>query len=161
MIKGHINSPIGILEASASEKGIQRLTFLNTPPQEAFWVLQQPHLKHLAEELDSYFSGNLQNFTVPLDLAAGTAFQQNVWAALPNIPYGHTRSYKQQALQLGNLLAIRAMAKANGQNPVAILLPCHRVVGSTGSLTGYAGGLWRKIFLLELEQGIQSQIEFV
>jgi AraC family transcriptional regulator of adaptative response/methylated-DNA-[protein]-cysteine methyltransferase len=88
---------------------------------------------------------------------SGTAFQNRVWQALLGIPYGETRTYKQQAKALGALAAIRAVAHANGQNRLAILVPCHRVIGVNGSLTGYGGGLWRKQFLLNLEKSIQPE----
>lgn len=105
----------------------------------------------MRQELDLYFQGRLKVFATPLE-TIGTAFQQQVWNALLTIPYGETRSYKEQAQQLGNSKAIRAVAAANGQNKVSILIPCHRVIGSDGKLTGYAGGLRRKKFLLNLEQ---------
>src|SRR5699024_10469520 len=93
----------------------------------------------------------LTTFTVPLTLV-GTDFQKEVWQALQTIPYGKTRSYKEQSQQIGNEKAIRAVAGANGQNKISVIIPCHRIIGSDGSLTGYGGGLWRKRYLLELEQ---------
>ena len=101
-------------------------------------------------ELEAYFSGNLKSFSLPL-ITPGTAFQQQVWEGLKTIPYGETRSYKAQSIALGNPKAIRAVASANGMNRLAIIIPCHRVIGSDGSLTGYAGGLARKEWLLEHE----------
>lgn len=106
----------------------------------------------LASQLDGYFSGTREVFDVPVDLC-GTAFQITVWRALMEIQYGETRSYGEQAAQLGRPNAVRAVATANGANRIAILVPCHRVVGADGSLTGYGGGLWRKQRLLELERG--------
>lgn len=106
----------------------------------------------MRQELDLYFQGRLKVFATPLE-TIGTAFQQQVWNALLTIPYGETRSYKEQAQQLGNPKAVRAVAAANGQNKVSILIPCHRVIGSDGKLTGYAGGLNRKQSLLALERG--------
>jgi AraC family transcriptional regulator of adaptative response/methylated-DNA-[protein]-cysteine methyltransferase len=108
-------------------------------------------ITQLKKELDEYFSGRRKNFTIPL-LPAGTTFQKKVWETLIGIPYGSTRSYAEQAALLGNPGSIRAMAKANGANQIAILIPCHRVIGSDGSLTGYAGGLERKKWLLDHEQ---------
>lgn len=102
-------------------------------------------------EVRHYFDGNLKKFTVPLDVP-GSEFQQKVWKQLQEIPYGKTRSYKEQALAIGNLKAIRAVATANGDNRISIIIPCHRVIGSDGSLTGYGGGLWRKKYLLNLER---------
>lgn len=100
--------------------------------------------------MQQYFEQGLQYFTVPLQ-ASGTAFQQQVWQSLLTIPYGSTTTYKQQANKLGNPLVIRAMANANGKNPIAIIIPYHRVIGSNGGLTGYAGGLSRKAGLLQHE----------
>ena len=105
-----------------------------------------------AEELERYFDRALTEFTVPLALA-GTPFQEEVWAELRTIPYGETRSYGEQARRMGNPKAVRAVARANGDNRIAIIIPCHRVIGSDGKLTGYGGGLWRKKRLLELERG--------
>ncbi len=107
-------------------------------------------LNRLENELNDYFKGNLKEFTIPLDLI-GTDFQKKVWNELIKIPFGETRSYKEQSIAVGDLLAIRAVANANGKNKIAIVVPCHRVIGSDGSLTGYAGGKKRKQFLLELE----------
>lgn len=106
----------------------------------------------LEEELARYFAGELREFTVPL-AAPGSDFQQRVWAGLREIPYGETRSYGEQARALGDPKAVRAVARANGDNRIAIVIPCHRVIGADGKLTGYGGGLERKRFLLELEQG--------
>lgn len=104
----------------------------------------------LQRELVSYFAGTLQEFTVQVELV-GSPFQKSVWEALLAIPYGETRSYGDQATSLGKLKAVRAVGHANGQNPISIVVPCHRVVGSDGSLTGYGGGLWRKQWLLRHE----------
>ncbi|HRP59870.1 MAG TPA: methylated-DNA--[protein]-cysteine S-methyltransferase [Vicingus sp.] len=101
-------------------------------------------------QLAAYFLNQQTTFDVPLDLA-GTAFQLKVWNELLKIPFGSTRSYKEQAIAVGNLKAIRAVATANGENRISIIIPCHRVIGSDGSLTGYGGGIWRKQKLLELE----------
>lgn len=105
----------------------------------------------LQQELHEYFEGTRKQFDVPLHFV-GTDFQKRVWSELMNIPFGVTRSYKQQALALGNLAAIRAVAGANGMNKIAIVVPCHRVIGDDGKLVGYGGGLWRKKKLLELEK---------
>lgn len=101
-------------------------------------------------QLTAYFSNQQTTFDVPLDLV-GTEFQLKVWNELQRIPFGSTRSYKEQAIAVGNLKAIRAVATANGENRISIIIPCHRVIGSDGSLTGYGGGIWRKQKLLELE----------
>ncbi len=148
--------------AAADEKGLCMLHFLNenyvddhlqklaTKNQ---WEMQNTGsdiLQKTAHELQLYFAGKLKDFSIPLSFY-GTPFQQKVWEALLQIPYGQIRSYAQQTAILGNPLAIRAVATANGDNPIAILVPCHRVIGSNGALTGYAGGLDKKKFLLELE----------
>lgn len=106
-------------------------------------------------QLNLYFQGKLKEFDLPLDLV-GTEFQQQVWNVLLQIPYGATSSYAKQAQILGNPTAVRAVANANGMNKISIIVPCHRVIGSDGSLTGYGGGLWRKKELLELEQEYKS-----
>jgi methylated-DNA-[protein]-cysteine S-methyltransferase len=104
-----------------------------------------------ADQLAAYFGGQLTDFTLPL-APAGTPFQRRVWAALRDIPYGETRSYGQLAREIGNPTAVRAVGLANGRNPIAIVIPCHRVIGADGSLTGYGGGLDRKRYLLALEE---------
>jgi AraC family transcriptional regulator, regulatory protein of adaptative response / methylated-DNA-[protein]-cysteine methyltransferase len=104
----------------------------------------------LRRELAEYFRGERKEFSIPID-ARGTPFQMRVWAALRRIPTGTTTSYARLAMTVGQASAVRAVARANGDNPVAILIPCHRVIGSDGSLTGYGGGLWRKKKLLDLE----------
>jgi len=108
------------------------------------------HNTALARELDAYFAGRLRQFTVPLDLR-GTDFQLRVWERLCDIPYGETRSYGEVAQAVGKPKAVRAVGQANGRNPVSIIVPCHRVIGSDGGLTGYGGGLQRKKALLDLE----------
>lgn len=110
-----------------------------------------PLLRQAAAELAAYFAGDLREFTVPL-APKGTPFQQKVWAALREIPYGETRSYKEIAAMVGNEKACRAVGMANNRNPLPIFIPCHRVVGADGELVGYAGGLDVKTFLLELEK---------
>jgi len=107
-------------------------------------------LTETQRQIDEYFNGQRQQFCVPLELA-GTPFQQRVWSALLQIPYGQTRSYAQIARQIGTPDAVRAVGAANGRNPVSIVVPCHRVIGSTGKLTGFAGGLEAKAQLLSLE----------
>ena len=112
---------------------------------------QSPVFEELNRQLQEYFSGSRTTFTLPLDLP-GTEFQQQVWAELLTIPYGATRSYKAQAAAIGRPTATRAVARANGDNRIAIIVPCHRVIGEDGSLTGYGGGLSRKEYLLNLER---------
>ena len=115
------------------------------------WVHdEQPIFTQTKRELDAYFLGKLRTFTMPL-APHGTDFQKRAWIALTKIPYGETRSYGQQAHSIGSPAAVRAIGAANGKNPIGIIVPCHRVIGANGSLTGYAGGLRNKEFLLKLE----------
>ncbi len=111
-----------------------------------------PHFDELDKQLKEYFNGQRKSFDLPL-VTPGTQFQQNVWEQLQTIPYGKTRSYAEQAVAIGNPKAVRAVARANGDNRISIIIPCHRVIGSNGALTGYGGGLWRKKWLLEHEAG--------
>ncbi|MGW5902529.1 methylated-DNA--[protein]-cysteine S-methyltransferase [Streptomyces althioticus] len=122
------------------------------PPEETFGAPDDIPFTETKEQLAAYFAGDLTEFTVPLRLH-GTPFQLRVWDQLRRIPYGETRTYGQLADRLGNPKASRAVGLANGRNPVGIIVPCHRVVGSTGSLTGYGGGLPRKQRLLDFERG--------
>jgi AraC family transcriptional regulator of adaptative response/methylated-DNA-[protein]-cysteine methyltransferase len=117
-------------------------------------VGEHPHLVRLAAELRAYFAGELRAFTVPL-VSPGTPFEERVWDALRTIPYGQTRSYVALADRLGVPDGQRAVGRANGLNPIAIVTPCHRVVNKDGRLGGYGGGLWRKRWLLDLEQGLR------
>ena len=111
------------------------------------------------QQLDEYFNGTRTAFNLKLN-PQGTGFQQRVWKELLNIPHGKTRSYLEQSKKLGDVKAIRAVASANGKNPIWILIPCHRIIGSDGSLTGYAGRLWRKKWLLEHENPSMQQSLF-
>jgi len=150
-----IGSPVGPLTLVASRQGLAAILWKDDNPRRV-------RLGHLVEDgtnsilletqrqLGEYFAGQRKVFTVKLDLA-GTEFQRRVWTALLAIPYGETRSYGQIARQIGNPAAVRAVGAANGRNPVSIIAPCHRVLGSTGKLTGFAGGLDTKARLLALE----------
>ena len=109
------------------------------------------HCNELNKQIEEYFDGKRKEFSIPLAIV-GTTFQKQAWLALQAIPYGETRSYKEQAEFIGNPKAIRAVARANGDNRIAIIIPCHRVIGANGELVGYGGGLWRKRYLIELEQ---------
>lgn len=148
-----LQSPVGPVSIFADEQFVQKITFkegLITEPNEN-------EVTQLAvAQLSAYFDGNLRTFSLPVK-QPGTAFQQEVWAALLTIDYGITRSYLQMAKQMNNVLAIRAMAAANGKNDLAIVVPCHRVIGSDGSLVGYAGSLWRKKWLLDHEREVSQQ----
>lgn len=112
---------------------------------------ESPFFEILTKELKEYFIGKRKEFSVPL-VTPGTDFQKSVWKVLQEIPYGKTRSYKEQAIAIGNLKAIRAVATANGDNRIAILVPCHRVIGSDGQMTGYGGGIWRKQWMIQMEK---------
>ena len=145
-------SPIGNLTLVKTE-GILSGLYLGDPPQAqagACGPRADSGFEDVVEQLQEYFAGTRTVFTVPIT-SMGTAFQQRVWTALRTIPYGETRSYGQLADAIGNRLAMRAVGAANGRNPISIIVPCHRVIGSDGRLVGYGGGLERKRFLLELE----------
>jgi methylated-DNA-[protein]-cysteine S-methyltransferase len=145
---------IGIAENTGSpqEGGlICRVFFCTEKKREGFTVNETPLIKKAAAQLAEYFEGRRKTFDLPLALR-GTAFQVSVWKALQDIPAGETRSYKDVAALLGNPKACRAVGMANNRNPIAIIIPCHRVIGSDGNLTGYAGGLSVKRYLLDLEK---------
>nr|WP_281506097.1 methylated-DNA--[protein]-cysteine S-methyltransferase [Chromohalobacter nigrandesensis] len=143
-------SPLGMLRILASEHGIREITFVDSVETQAP-ASPSPLTETCREQLSAYLKGELRNFDVPLD-PQGTPFQQRVWAALARIPFGETRSYAEIARDIDNLKAMRAVGAANGRNPLPIVVPCHRVIGRDGTLTGYAGGLERKAWLLELER---------
>lgn len=149
-------TPLGTMLAAASDKGLAGLWFTGQThfPDPSAWqrVHSQPWLDQVEDELQAYFSGHLREFRTPLVAQWGTPFQRSVWEALLGIPWGETTSYGQLALRLGRPMAVRAVGAAVGRNPWSILVPCHRVVGANGSLTGYAGGLERKQALLGLER---------
>ena len=152
MISMVYSSPIGPLTLQSNGAALTSLKFANPK----YPLAESPRgddavLERARCELDDYFAGTLTKFTVPT-AAHGTPFQQRVWAALRKIPYGATRTYGEQAAAIGSPNASRAVGLANGRNPIAIMVPCHRVIGSNGSLTGFGGGLHRKKFLLDLEQ---------
>jgi methylated-DNA-[protein]-cysteine S-methyltransferase len=144
----YYKSPIGFIKIITTEKGISSLIFVDDAEgkEHRAGFNKSPYVL----EIDEYFKGNREVFDLSLDLK-GTDFQRKVWSELLKIPFGKTISYKELSIRLGDIKAIRAVAAANGANPVSIIVPCHRVIGSDGSLTGYAGGLWRKQWLLEHE----------
>ncbi|WP_370551329.1 methylated-DNA--[protein]-cysteine S-methyltransferase [Glaciimonas sp. PAMC28666] len=148
------NSPVGTLLIAATDAGISGIYFETHRHFKGKdgWVLapEHSHLKRAAQQLDEYFTGDRQQFDLPLALN-GTPFQRAVWDALIAIPFGQSTTYGAHAAQIGRANAVRAVGTAIGRNPVSIIVPCHRVVGASGSLTGYAGGLERKGFLLRLE----------
>ncbi|MDR0272472.1 MAG: methylated-DNA--[protein]-cysteine S-methyltransferase [Clostridiales bacterium] len=142
-------SPIGTLLISADENFITQIRFKTQ--NENCTNKSNALAKQCAQELDAYFSGELRDFTVPFR-ADGTPFRMKVWKELQNILYGETISYKELAKRIGNPAAIRAVGGANHHNPINIIIPCHRVIGANGDLTGYGGGVEQKKFLLELER---------
>lgn len=148
-----IDSPIGPLTLVSVQgvlSGIYMAEHKHQPNPSTFGERNPEGFEEAATQLAEYFDGERKDFSLPL-APRGTGFQTRVWAALRTIPYGETWSYRQLAESLGSPTAVRAVAAANGRNPISIVIPCHRVVGSNGSLTGYAGGLDRKRFLLERE----------
>ena len=172
MVYKKLETPIGEMIAMATDEGLCMLEFADkTGVELEMQVLVKavgevaspaeaahPILDLLEEELQSYFNGNLDTFTVPL-APIGTTFQKSVWEALQTIPYGDTCSYGFIARQIDNPKGVRAIGLANSRNHIAIVIPCHRVIGANGKLTGYAGGLWRKEWLLEHERKFVNYIE--
>lgn len=148
-----VNSPIGPLTLAGRGQILTHLLMDQHAhaPDRSNWKHDSNAFADAAGQLDAYFAGDLTEFDLDYELA-GTDFQRRVWAALLTIPYGETRSYGQLAAQIGKPSASRAVGLANGRNPISIIVPCHRVIGSTGSLTGYGGGIDRKRKLLDLEK---------
>ena len=150
-----MDSPVGKLKLVASDQGLVAILWENDKPtrvrlSDLVEDPQHPMIQASEQQLQEYFAGQRKSFSVPLDMR-GTPFQQNVWKALLAIPFGETRTYGELAKQLGTPSASRAVGAANGRNPVSIIVPCHRVIGSSGKLTGFAGGLETKAHLLGLE----------
>lgn len=151
-----IESPVGKLKLVASDKGLVAILWENDRPNrvrlnEMVADERHPVLVETERQLREYFAGKRKMFSVALDMR-GTRFQKDVWGALLAIPFGETRSYGELARRLGNPRATRAVGAANGRNPVSIIVPCHRVIGASGKLTGFAGGLETKAHLLKLEE---------
>ena len=151
MLSTTMTSPVGELVLAGDETALRGLYFPNHPLPEGLREARAPFAGAI-EQLEQYFAGERREFDLQLELA-GPAFHKRVWEALTTIPYGETRSYGQIAAQVGDPGAARAVGFANGRNPIAIVVPCHRVIGADGSLTGYGGGLPRKRHLLDLEAG--------
>lgn len=147
LIFAYVDSPIGLVEIGCSPAGVAALNFVESPRHP---VSTAPLLSEAVGQIAAYFAGTLTAFGLPLDLR-GTAFQRRVWAQLLTVPFGQTATYLDIALALENPQAVRAVGAANGQNPVSIVVPCHRIIGSNGKLIGYGGGLWRKEWLLRHE----------
>ncbi|MFV0565837.1 MAG: methylated-DNA--[protein]-cysteine S-methyltransferase [Flavobacteriaceae bacterium] len=149
-----INTPLGFTKIMGNENGITSIIVLNS--EEKPTVNIPSELQDCVNQLTEYFNGVRKQFTLKLN-PQGTDFQKKVWAELQSIPYGKTTSYLKLSQTLGDEKAIRAVANANGKNPLWIVVPCHRVIGSNGSLTGYAGGLYRKQWLLGHESPVTQQ----
>jgi methylated-DNA-[protein]-cysteine S-methyltransferase len=148
-----LGTPVGPLAISGCEEGLSAVHFLNDAVIPATPLAAVPEcLRPAYEQLQAYFARELRKFDLTYYSTFGTDFQRQVWQALPGIAYGHTASYLDVAKLLNNPKSVRAVGAANGQNPLAIVWPCHRVIGADGSLTGYAGGMHRKKWLLEFEQ---------
>jgi len=153
IVSRRIATPLGAMLAVATPRGVSVLEFFGRRTPAGVRAIPRGgnrHLDRLERELDAYFTGKLRRFQVLLDLE-GTPFQQAVWRRLTRVPYGATLTYAQLAKEAGRTSAVRAAGHANGRNPVSIVVPCHRVVGTDGRLHGYGGGLWRKRWLLDFE----------
>jgi methylated-DNA-[protein]-cysteine S-methyltransferase len=143
----YYSSPIGLIELTAGEKGLRTLYFVEA---ERYPNAKNSILENTLEQLEEYFTSGRREFDISLD-PSGTPFQLQVWKELLNIPFGRTISYLDLALAMGDKNSTRAVGAANGRNPISLIVPCHRVIGNDGKLTGYGGGLWRKQLLLEHE----------
>lgn len=152
LFKKQMNSPIGKLTLITSDTGIREIVFQDSRMKnpDAITNNNHPILLQCEKELNEYFASGRRDFSVPLEIE-GTEFQKKAWKVLTKIPYGKTKSYGEQAQKIGNPKAIRAIGAANGRNPIPIIIPCHRVIASTGHLHGFGGGLATKQKLLELE----------
>jgi len=167
IVQTRVPSPLGSIAIAATDKGLAGLWFAENqrylPPElmgPAAWPegADHPVLKQASEQLGDYFAGRRSHFDLPLDLRCGTAFQQSVWQALLAIPQGEVVSYGEVSRRIGKPAAVRAVGGAVGRNPVSIIVPCHRVMGTNGALTGYGGGLDRKTALLRLEGALQESL---
>ncbi len=166
IVQSEFESPLGLITLAASQAGLAGVWFIGqrhlpielAPPTKWRTDTNHPVLKKTAAQLTDYFAGRRQDFDVPLDLSSGTVFQQAVWQALLAIAPGRTTSYGRISQDIGHSTAVRAVGAAVGRNPISIIVPCHRVVGANGSLTGYAGGLDRKTALLRLEGALAENL---
>ncbi|WP_367772840.1 methylated-DNA--[protein]-cysteine S-methyltransferase [Flavobacterium sp. WC2421] len=156
METAYIKTPLGIATIIGDENGV---SVISVADEGAVSTVIPVVLQEVVSQLNAYFDGERTSFDFKLN-PKGTDFQKKVWNALLEIPYGKTRTYLEQSKLLGDVKAIRAVASANGKNPLWVVVPCHRVIGSDGSLTGYAGGLWRKKWLLEHENPSAQQSLF-
>lgn len=151
IFEAYYNSPLGVIKITADSKGITKIDFTNKKKIDKQSEISNEILLECIKQLDEYFQNKRQKFELKLNLH-GTDFQKKVWRELLKIPFGKTSSYGEIARRIKNPKAIRAVGQAVGKNPISIVIPCHRIIGSDGSLTGYAGGLWRKEWLLKLER---------
>lgn len=157
MSVAYLNSPLGSIQIKGNDEGISRVIFLDEAIPQSENIPET--LINAVAQLQDYFAGKRKNFDLKLN-PQGTDFQKKVWHQLAEIPFGKTTSYLQMAKDLGDPKVIRAAASANGKNPISIIIPCHRVIGSDQSMTGYAGGIWRKKWLLEHESPVTQQSLF-
>jgi len=161
----YYKTPIGLLKITGNNYGISSIIFIEDINKlEQFKNIKSPFdvplcLKVCVDQLKEYFNGKRTKFSILLN-PKGTPFQKSIWKELTTIPFGKTTSYLSQSNSLGKPKAIRAVASANGKNPICIVIPCHRVIGSDGSLTGYAAGIWRKKWLLDHENPLKQQSLF-
>ena len=149
----YFRSPIGTIKISGNEDGIRSVIFTDENMETSNNIPE--FFKPCLIQLEEYFKRTREKFNLKLN-RGGTDFQNSVWNELEKIPFGKTRTYMEQTKCLGDIKAIRAVASANGKNPISIIIPCHRVIGSDGSLTGYAGGIWKKKWLLEHESPVRQ-----
>jgi len=161
LVTTYYKTPIGIAKITGSKLGISEITVLdNDAVTEAVLLASIPkELQTCVAQLDAYFKNKRTTFNLKLN-PKGTPFQKKVWNALNDVKFGKVKTYLEQSKALGDIKAIRAVANANGKNPIWIVIPCHRIIGSNGSLTGYAGGIWRKKWLLEHEGFLKQQSLF-
>ena len=157
MLQANLKTPLGTAVISGDENGISSISVFDEE-REISGVIPEA-LQEAYQQIQDYFNGERRDFTFKLN-PSGTEFQKKVWQGLLEIPFGKTMSYQELSIQLGDVKAIRAVASANGKNPLWIVVPCHRVIGTDGSLTGYAGGLWRKKWLLDHENPVKQQSLF-
>lgn len=157
MVQAYIKSPVGITLIEGDETGVSKILVYDKEIEPSKKI--PPVLKAAVVQLNEYFEGKRTDFDFAIN-PQGTDFQKRVWDSLLEIPFGKTMTYMEQAIKLGDVKAIRAVASANGKNPLWIVVPCHRVIGTNGSLTGYAGGLWRKKWLLDHENPVKQQSLF-
>lgn len=159
MFKLDFPSPLGIVEITSTDKAIISIFFFDREESIYKQTAETPAvLKDCYNQLIQYFNGERTEFTVPYEMH-GTDFQKSVWTALTTVPFAKTESYKDIAIKVGNEKAVRAVGTTNGKNPISIIVPCHRIIGANGKLTGYTGGLWRKEWLLEHEKKMVKEQE--